>query len=351
MKNNYKIFLFLFLLLSGNSICYSKKFEVKNIIHDLKDRTATQSPVLDSNLEMCALIKLSFPHVDDKVISGDQITKKEYHGNEWYIYMPPGTFKFFIKYPGYEDLEVDMSKQLKKGVEAGQTYRVTIPYGDDVVSAVPIATPVVVTGQLPTQRATGSTNPYVSSNSSVASTSTVKSKKESLIKKNDFYIQAGYNIIGLSGLNIGIGGYISNFNIEANYLLGLSKSENIYWDNTSGDNMPIPTTYSPMGCNLKIGYGIKLGDRFRITPRLGMEYVALHEKAPTKVANNANALDMPIGLKVDFGIVEHFGISLEPSYLIGMNKSEGYNALSDISDKIKGYADGFGLNISLYCNF
>lgn len=346
MKNNYKILLCFFLLIFGKSICYGKKFVVTNIEYLITDKSATDSltRVNDHNDKVCALIKLPFPKVDESVISGDQIIKKEFHGNEWYIYMPEETYKFFIKYPGYEDLEVDLSKKFKKGVVSGKTYRVTIPYGDDVVAKEypnPKGQPINI----------GTSSTVSNSNSYTSYSSVSPLKRESLITNNSFYLQVGYNIIGLSGLNIGVGGYISNFNIEANYLIGFSKSEDIYWNNTSGENMPILATYSSMGFNLKVGYGIKLSDRFRLTPRLGMQYTVLQEKSANKVANNANALGIPIGIKLDFAVAKHFGLSLEPSYLINVSKSEGYETLSDISNKIKGYADSFGLNIGLYCNF
>ena len=265
--------------------------------------------------------------------------------------MLPNTYKFYIKYSGYEDLEIDFSKKFPKGVESGKTYKVTIPYNPSELTPV----------ETKQNNQTSSTsNNNSSSNGSSVSNSGWKStpihtnatiKKDSSIRKNCFYIQAGYNVLGLSGLNVGIGGYISNINIEANYLMGFSNSENIYWNNPSGDTMPISSQYSPMGFNLKLGYGIKLADRFRLTPQVGAQYVLLQEKSDKKVANNANAIALPIGVKIDFAIVNHLGIALEPSYNISINQSEGYKVLSDVSSKIKGYSDGFGLNISLFCNF
>ena len=350
MKTYLSVLLILFLFYVGNCVCYGKNFTISDIAYLPTDRSATDSPVLDGNQEMCALIKLPFPKVDETVISGDQIFKKEYHGNEWYIFMPQDAYIFYIKYPGYDDLEIDLSKKFPKGVESGKTYKVTIPNPPELI---PIET------KQNNQTSSTSNNNSSSYGSSVTNSNwsstpyhtNVTVKKEGPIKKDYFYIQVGYNILGLSGLNVGIGGYISNINIEANYLMGFSKSEIIYWNNPSGDTMPISAQYSPMGFNLKVGYGIKLADRFRLTPRVGMQYAVLQEKSDRKVANNVNAIALPIGVKIDFAIVNHFSISLEPSYNISINQSEGYKVLSDVSSKIKGYSDGFGLNISLFCNF
>lgn len=330
----------------GNSICLSKKLVVSDITDLPADRTATELQVLDENEEMCALIKLSFPKVDDAVISGDQIFKKEYHGNEWYIFMPPKTYKFYIKYPGFEDLEVDLSQKFPKGVESGKTYKITIPYEASEVA------PVVTKSEYQTSNnsiSSSKTSNY--QNTLTYSNYTKQIEKDILINKNCIYGHVGYNVVGLSGLCIGGGGYMSSINIEANYLLGISKSDDIYWNDSSGDIMPLLATYSPMGFNIIVGYGIRLGDRFRLTPRVGVQYAVLNEKSDKKIADKANALSLPIGLKLDFAIINHFGISVEPAYIVNISKSEGYKALSDISNKIKGYSDGFGLNISLFCNF
>ena len=352
MKTYQSALLRLFLLcVVGNGISYGKEFTVSDIIYLPTDRSATESPVMDGNQEMCALIKLPFPNVDESVISGDQIFKKEYHGNEWYIYMPPQAYMFFIKFPGFEDLEIDLSKKFSKGVESGKTYKVVIPYNPSELT--PIG------NRQNAQDLSTSNNTSSSHNSTVSNTnrsSTIYTthttiKKDSPIKRDCFYIQAGYNVLGLSGLNIGVGGYISNINIEADCLIGFSKSEDIYWNNPSGDIRPIKAQYSPMGFNLKLGYGIKLGDRFRLTPRAGIQYVLLQEKSDGNVANNAHAIGIPVGVKIDFAIVNHFGIALEPSYHIGISQSKGYKVLSDISTTIKGYSVGIGLNISLFCNF
>lgn len=352
MKTYQKALLVLFLFcVAGYGIGHGKVFTVSEISYLPTDRSATETPVMDGNQEVCALIKLPFPNVDESVISGDQIFKKEYRGNEWYIYMPPQTYKFFIKYPGYEDLEIDLSKKFSQGVESGKTYRVVIPYNPSELT--PIG------NRQNGQDLSASKNTSSSHNSTVSNTNRPSPishthttiKKDSPIKRDCFYIQAGYNVLGLSGLNVGVGGYISNINIEADYLLGFSKSEDIYWNNPSGDIRPIKAQYSPMGFNLKLGYGIKLGERFRLTPRTGIQYVLLEEKSDGNIANNAYAIGIPVGIKIDFAIVNHFGIALEPSYNVGISQSDGYKALSDISTKIKGYSEGFGLNISLFCNF
>lgn len=340
-----------FLLVSFISLgsCYGKSLRVKEIIYLPTDRAATDNKTmaLDKNGEVCAIVKFPFPRVDESVISGDQIFKKEYHGNEWYIYMPPETFIFYIKYPGYDDLVIDLSKQFPDGVEAGKTYKVIVPYDDDIKSV-----PDRMTDTYNTTRNKDASVIAVNNNSSSYSKDGFGNiPKVPLLKKNCVYFQAGYVLLGISGLNIGVGGYISNINLEGNFQMGLSKSEDIYWKDISGSSVPVNADYSPMAIDFRLGYGVTMGKRFRLTPRLGFNYVVLKESADNKVADNSNAMGLPLGIKFELAFIKHFALSVEPSYLINLSKSDGYKMLSGISDNINSYSNGFGININLNCNF
>ena len=347
MKIFAKTLFFIFVLLSGYLGCSGKTFSIKDISYLPADRAATDSVsmVRDSNGDICALVKLSFPRVEESVLSGDQIYRKEYHGNEWYVYMPPESFLFFIKYPGYEDLRVDLSEKFPDGVESGKTYKVDVLYDENEVKS--ILTPIFDTSVKMDRSQLDSVINHMGLSESIY----IESRQSSMIRKSSIYFQAGYSFLGLSALNIGVGGYISGVNIEANFLMGFAKSDEIFWNDTSGEAMPVKATYSPMAMDFKAGYGVIIGRRFRLTPRVGIQYCILRESSDRKVANNANAMSLPIGVKAEFAIVRHFAVSIEPSYTVCLSKSEGYSLLSDISGKVRGYSEGFGLNVSLNLNF
>lgn len=178
------------------------------------------------------------------------------------------------------------------------------------------------------------------------------------IYSNELYVQAGYNAIGVTGPCIGLGKYDHNFNIEGDFILGLSESEKIYWNDKTGETMPFATTYKPTAFAVKAGYGLKITNRIRLTPQLGGRLVGLIEKAvdnapqltsksDSSVANWACAVGLSAGLRCNFAIVNHLGLSVTPEYLIGIHQSNGFKVLSDVSPKIKGMAEGFNCNVSL----
>lgn len=175
------------------------------------------------------------------------------------------------------------------------------------------------------------------------------------IKQNEFYLQAGYNATAFSGITAGIGGYIHNINLECNYIMGLSESDKIYWNDKTGEIKSIATTYLPSGGNIKVGYGLRVHDRIRLTPQVGGQLVTLKEKIDNagnsafdkSLANGANAISASAGVKLNVAVAKCLGISVTPEYLLAISKSDGFKALSELSSKIKGYSEGFGCNVSV----
>ena len=349
---NIKINLFFIILVFSWANISSKELTIESFEKlGEKDLTAQLNPRLDQRDSICALVKVVLP--EGAKFEGN-IISSEFDTNEYLVYFSPGTKRFQIKLLGYETLSVETNNfNLPTGLESARTYRLKLSGYDELSPLTKLTT---LQSQNDKNLEVKSFSKDIGSDKIYPSfektdEDRINDKIINYLKINSLYFQAGYNILGLSGMNIGVGGYIKNFNMEANYLIGFSKSGDIYWNDSSGDTMPIVANYSPMGFDFNVGYGILIGNRFRLTPQIGIQYVALSESADKKVANNANAMSLPIGAKAEFAIVRHFAISLEPSYIINVTKSEGYKALSEISSKIKGYSDGFGINVSLNVNF
>lgn len=170
-----------------------------------------------------------------------------------------------------------------------------------------------------------------------------------LTRRNEFYMQVGYNVLGAEGMNTGMGCYIANFNMEANYILGFRKSEPIYWIDTEYGSKPYTATYKLSGYNGKLGWGIRCSSRFRITPQIGCQILQFKEEIESgyEVVPKASVASLTGGIRINFAMAPCLGLSVSPEYIYPISKSEGYKAISDVSDKIKKYAEGFGCNISL----
>lgn len=181
-------------------------------------------------------------------------------------------------------------------------------------------------------------------------------------RPNEFYMQVGANVVGMLSMNFGLGGFIHNVNLEGNYLMGLTNSDKIYWSDKLGESVPFTATYKLSGGNVKIGYGIRLHSRIRLTPQIGCQFISLKETTEESfisddytqwsqyylgAANGSKAASLTLGLRCNVALAPWLGLSVSPEYLVGISKSNGFKALSDVSSKIKGYADGFNCNVNL----
>ena len=166
--------------------------------------------------------------------------------------------------------------------------------------------------------------------------------------KSSFYIQPTLQIGSSTAVGGAIGGYIYNVNVEGYYLVSSDESEDIWWNSTStsSSERPFSYTYKPTYFGGKVGYGIIVGSRIRITPQLGLGAVSI-DGTGKKGDSKGFASLLTIGCKLDYAFASCLSINIAPEYGMGMSKSNNFEKLSDLSSKIKGWADGFNCRIGL----
>jgi len=204
------------------------------------------------------------------------------------------------------------------------------------------------------------------------------SLQKQYVKSKDIYIEAGIGLGSAMNITAAVGAHFANFNIEVDYSYCFKKSPNIYWNHTGEAYYDeYPWHYSPDVCTysssmifgVKIGYGIIVGTRFKITPQIGYRFTKLSEeityvgyrffdpdgyKSGTDYQyhiDGANCSAATIGVRAYCAISSHFGISLTPEYAIGISKSNGFKTLSDLTSKIKNMGEGFNAKLALVLTF
>ncbi len=158
-----------------------------------------------------------------------------------------------------------------------------------------------------------------------------------------FYIQPTFQAGSMMAAGGAIGGYIANVNIEAGYMQGLTKSE-IYWNNQV-DDMTKPELES-FGFNqigIRVGYGVCLGTRLRITPQLGMNVDLCRGNKET----SCYATGLSFGCKLEVAILSHFSINISPEYITYIGQSETHKRLESVS-AVKGNGVCGLLGMSLF---
>ncbi len=172
--------------------------------------------------------------------------------------------------------------------------------------------------------------------------------------KNEFYAEVGTRAGSYMAFGGSIGGYISNVNIELSAFYGTGNSETVYW--SGNDTKPVSSVYHPqMTISGKVGYGVAIGTRFRITPQIGLNYLKLEEtmQEGTSItpAQGANVISGLVGVRFSAIITNHFGVSLSPEYSFGVSKSNGYKELEAVSSKVKNWGQGFNVKLGLMVAF
>lgn len=168
-------------------------------------------------------------------------------------------------------------------------------------------------------------------------------------KSLEWYAGVGYCIMPSNSVQIVWGAYFKNFQNEFIYSRGLTNSDIIYWYNPNINERPKTATYSNSVYNIRVGYGFVLNNTFRITPQLGFAHLVLSESVDSdeKYANGAYASSLTTGIKMDIALYRWCALSITPYYSIPVKKSGGYQTLENLSNQIKGFSSGFGLQVNL----
>ena len=168
--------------------------------------------------------------------------------------------------------------------------------------------------------------------------------KESLLKRNMAYLQAGAKVGTLIGAGVNIGGYICNFNVEASFTMGL-KSEKFYAKSTQ-ENINSLEELKPMIFGGRIGYGIMGGKRMRITPQVGVSAVLVKDDVI-----QTSALCATVGVRAEYAFSSHFGVSATGEGCFAVSKKDAFEKVAEFSSKVKGWATGGNISLGIYVSF
>ncbi len=180
----------------------------------------------------------------------------------------------------------------------------------------------------------------------------------SKFKKKNVYIEPQIQLGGMTAFGISLGGYVNHLNVEASYSMGLTESEEVFWNNTNGveSGNPSSYTYKPSFIGGKVGYAFYLGRPFRITPQVGVGVVSLkgtekQESDKALDAKNGYALNASASVKIDYLILPWLGVGITPEYSIALSQSDLYERVADVSSKVDRFSKGFNVRLGVYVTF
>ena len=160
-------------------------------------------------------------------------------------------------------------------------------------------------------------------------------------QRSQLYVQPTFQVGAHMGVGAAVGGFLSNVNVEADFLYGLGK-ETVYWLDPNNHDLVAEESYSNMYFGGKVGWGFVIGSRLRLTPQVGAGLLRVSGSE-----SDCYAVKGTVGVRVDYAVARHFGLVVAPEYHIPFSKSEVYNAVSAVSSAIKGWGTGFNCTVGL----
>ena len=156
------------------------------------------------------------------------------------------------------------------------------------------------------------------------------------------------------GMNPGgyLGIYLSNVYLEGYVQYAMRSSGDIYWYDNETEDDPVPYTYKPTIAGGKVGYGLIVGNRVRLTPYLGAGLKQL-KGTPASGYNgipeltSTSAVDVNGGLKLSIALSSVFELNITPEYHYTIPWKNLYKELCDISPFVKKWNNGLTISVGL----
>lgn len=179
---------------------------------------------------------------------------------------------------------------------------------------------------------------------------TIKLKRQ-FYEPSEFYMNFNGRIKGYSGIEIGLGGYIKNFNLEVLYQLSFDKSSDVKMlDDYSylyDYDKYVDCRYKYQGLGLRVGYGIIMGTRVRLTPQIGTNFVLLREnEADYEYYFTEGVITTGVvSAKLSVALGKYFALEASPEYGFILGGSQKYEELSSMTDEVKQSTSGFTMKV------
>ena len=300
------------------TVIFGQNLHVQSFVKADRDLSARTNRMDDINGLGCALLKVRLA-IDNAKFDG-MIAHVDHKLSEYWVFLTPGAKKINITLNGFLPLEVVFENYNCPKLESLVTYILTIE------------APVVDN----------------------SNKKTVENNLQSLLlKPNEVYVEGILQVGSYMFFGGAFGLYLSNVNIEASYLAGISESEEIFWNTSSTDRAQLPTsyTYKPSGFGGKVGYGIPFTNMIRFTPQVGFNVISL--KGSMKNHRESTGIEKTyistasVGAHLHIAIASNIGVSIAPEYSFGIAKGKAFDTMAEASSKIKNLDGGFNCRLGL----
>ena len=171
------------------------------------------------------------------------------------------------------------------------------------------------------------------------------------LTKSGLYANIGCQAMRFPGMEFAAGVYLWGFNIQYEYIVGLSGTDTyLSGYNDYGDYYGATFRHKPKGWNLKFGWGFPLGTRLKATPQIGFGKINFDGECVSSYGDyegmgygyeSCNVFN--VGAKFDVAIIRGIALYLNPSYSVGSWTSD-LSTMAQMNPKIGNWVTGFNLS-------
>ena len=364
MRSNLLVALVFLLSCVGIEV-HAQDFKVENFRENLTDLSAAMSGVQDRNQRDAALIRFAVRDDKFELEPNLGILKEESATGEIRIFVPEDTKRITIRHPMLgvlRDYIIPVPIKSKTTYDAeivitnpdyllaifGGGANITAPTVKDAeikdlpIVEVPKEEPVVTKEPVKPQEPVG--------------------KEQAKAKMPlDIHVSAGlgFNAVSAMGPSVHLGVSYKIFALEAGFVYGLDKVENINFSLRSASQGYLLSETYDYSCSkvwVRAGANFDIG-KIRVTPQAGVTFNMISGKAPNNTNNStdyfkeSNPMALFAALRFSYEVVDHLRIHLTPQYDFTLGGDQIFEVIKQADSKIKNWGEGFGVNVGLIYEF
>ena len=358
------------MLLCFNAHLRAQDFRIDNFHENLTDLSAAISGVKDRNQKEAALLRFAVRDNKFELEANLGIIQQENVTGEIRIYVPEGTKRITIRHPM---LGVLRDYTLPEAVKSKTTYDAEIVItnndylqalfggGNFVVPPVQkqevIEIPVI---EQPKEEITlveeeKEEISHVEEEKEEPQVPPVIEQKE--VKKASglhFSAGLGFNAVSVMGPSLHLGIGYQSLRLEAGFVVGLDQVKDVSFTMKGQSSLSEAYDYSANKFWLRLGYKAGKG-KFHCEPQLGASFNMISGKSKgsstTDYFKSSNPISLFGALRFSYEVAKSLDVHLTPQYDFTLGGDQVFDIIKKADNKIKAWAEGFGVNIGIIYNF
>ena len=352
-----KILITLAILLCFNAHLQAQDFRIDNFQENLTDLSAAISGVKDRNQNDAALLRFAVRDNKFEIEANLGVIKQENVTGEIRIYVPEGTKRITIRHPM---LGVLRDYALPEAVKSKTTYDAEIVitnndylqalFGGGNIVVPPVQKEEVV--ELPSVELPQEETPLVKEEPQVKTV--IEQKEVKQTSGMTFSAGLGFNAVSAMGPSVHLGIGYQSFRLEAGFVLGIDQVKEISFTMKGQSSLTETYDYSASKFWIRIGYKAGKG-KFHCEPQVGATFNMISGKSKgsssTDYFKSSNPISLFGGLRFSYEVAKSLDLHLTPQYDFALGGDQVFDIIKQADNKIKAWAEGFGVNAGLIYNF